>query len=489
MSNLANKIKLKIIRLLIVYFFSLNHKNYGNSFGVIPVAQSLLPNQLYSPTNDTTITTNTNSQIKNLSCDLLLCNMNSNQEIKPYKYTTDKYDMIVDFDFNLNQQNDKSIFIALTKDDILINCLIDSTHLPAINRDTMLKQQQLDDDSRMSTILNLAQQTQTPTLTQISTIGNIPQPSITTNSSRKSSFSEHGGYGTPPTINFFQTQQISNTFNVNDDTTLIISGSQLLKSSSKNVELNVPYPKLFGAKFSGLHENLIIFKNNSSNNLIPTTASQQQQQQQSTTYPRFFTYQLNDKNKSKNSLKISKLPKVRSLSKQISTNTVIGKLDEACVYIYDISTLINIHYDLTLKYFDITQFSNSNSNNNNNNNANNNNSNSNNNKTLTQEINKILNLVENITRNYNINASLNPDHGRPWSYSSFGRDLINYLIDSFMNCDDLQTIVMILCKSIQHDSSIIPNASTLNRRDRKKQTTQNSKQYSNNILSGNLLFH
>lgn len=430
---------------------------------MIPVAQSQLLNQLYSPTIESL-----NNQISTStsSCDLLLCNMNSNQEIKPYKYTTDKHEMIVDFDFNLNQQNDKSIFIGLTKDSVLVNCLIDSAHLPSITtalstREILSKQQQLDDDSRVSTILNLAQVTTGGT--------NFQQPSITTTSSRKSSFSEHGGYGTPPTINFFQAHQIGST--ANDENTVIINAAQLMKSSSRNVEINIPYPKLFGAKFSGLHENLVIFKNNNFTSFAP-----QHQVDQHATYPRLFTYQLNDRNKSK-SLKIGKLPKVRSLSKQISTNTVVGKSDEPLVYIYDISAIINIHYDLALKYFNLTkQLIDSNDDNNIFNKIFN-----------TQEINKIFNLVENITKNYETNVSLNPDHGRPWAYSSFGRDLINYLIDSYMKCDDLQTIVMILCKSIQHDSSIIPNASTLNRRERKKQATHNSK-HSLNILSGSFKF-
>jgi hypothetical protein len=73
-------------------------------------------------------------------------------------------------------------------------------------------------------------------------------------------------------------------------------------------------------------------------------------------------------------------------------------------------------------------------------------------------------LLKYITTINDHGNSLNPDHGRPWASSSFGRSLFNYIIDACMKTNDIQTIAMILSEASQHDTNMAPIAGTLSRR-------------------------
>jgi hypothetical protein len=79
------------------------------------------------------------------------------------------------------------------------------------------------------------------------------------------------------------------------------------------------------------------------------------------------------------------------------------------------------------------------------------------------DISKVWELLQFITTTQSENISLNPDHGRPWSCSTFGRPLVNYVIENCMKICDIQTIVMIIAKLLQYDKSLIPIPSSVHR--------------------------
>lgn len=81
----------------------------------------------------------------------------------------------------------------------------------------------------------------------------------TSNSSRKSSFSEFGCYGTPPTNLTSRSILDRESFNLTDENnelfrnsnSISITHSTILRSTS-SVDFLRKYPKTFGAKFCGL---------------------------------------------------------------------------------------------------------------------------------------------------------------------------------------------------------------------------------------------
>ena len=307
---------------------------------------------------------------RNPTTSILICQIMSFDESKIYKFTTAQSDMILNYDFY--QDNDKFKIVSWTQNQNLCQQSIDLVKLAPkeLDKSTIMQMSKFDEDVGA---LKSSQSNPTSVL-QI--------PANTTNSSRKSSISLEYGYGTPPTT---LTSILNNrmgsereSINLND-----LVGHDFLKKN----------PKCFGAKFGGLANHFIIFSNEEIAPNSTKTNSHSEGLQ--------FTKRMRSNSKSKGSAK--------TMYKHVAKRT------QSKVYVYDISFLLAISRELAEEYF----ISDMNLN------------------VLCEknmavavglkrfDIVKIWELIKFVTYNNIEEFSLNPDDGRPWSCSVFGRPLVS----------------------------------------------------------------
>ena len=77
---------------------------------------------------------------------------------------------------------------------------------------------------------------------------------------------------------------------------------------------------------------------------------------------------------------------------------------------------------------------------------------------------KVWDIIQAVTLAKSESVSLNPDHGRPWSCSAFGRPLVQDLIQECLKVSDIQSAVLIITKLLKYDKNLVPNPSTLIRK-------------------------
>lgn len=385
---------------------------------------------------DTTNDNSTNSQkttnMVNSKNDpvtsLLICQIMSFDEAKIYKFTTKSPNMILNYDFY--QQNDKFKIVSWTQNQSLCNQSIDLVQLvPKDNLDKntslILNNTNKFEEGEIGALKSSINTTLNNNNNQTSTTALHIQPNTTQNSSRKSSISEYG-YGTPPSnLTSILSNRMMNereSINLND-----IVGHDFLKRN----------PKCFGAKFSGLPEQFIIFPNEGI-----TQNSTKMNQREHENNMQFTKRRTHTKSK---------------VGSKFMYGKHLSKRSQSRVYIYDISFLLHMGRDFA-ELYNISESS----------------LQSICEQNITTAINfkrydivRIWQLIKFVTFNKIEKFSLNPDHGRPWSCSTFGRPLITNIIDNCINSNDIQTAAMIISKLKQHDMNMIPLASTVNRQTNK----------------------
>jgi hypothetical protein len=109
------------------HFYHFFLKPYSNFFAVIPVCLSINTENTYLSNYYTPMSPTINQQNANLSqlllqqnktsdCNLLICHINSLQQAKVYRYTSNRYGMILNFDFNFTDGKNTVKIPAQEKD-------------------------------------------------------------------------------------------------------------------------------------------------------------------------------------------------------------------------------------------------------------------------------------------------------------------------------------------------------------------------------------
>lgn len=392
---------------------------YGLCFAVIPTCLSdisLNTSEINAHAENSTVEpfnvpakNHTINNKRDPTTSILICQIMSFDESKIYKFTTNHSDMILNYDFY--QENDKFKIVSWTQNQNLCQQSIDLVKLAPKELDKSTLLPSFDRDGANALETNSSQSAYNPTsVLQI-------KPDTTRDNSRKnsiSSISEYG-YGTPPT-NLTFPSLYRESINLND-----LVGHDFLKKN----------PKCFGAKFCGLPNHFLIFANEGvSHN--STKVNQHESLH--------FTKRMRSHTKSKGNAK--------TMYKHMAKRT------KSKAYVYDVTFLLAISQGLAENYF-ISEMSL---------------------KVICEknidiavglkrfDIVKIWELVKFVTYNNIEEFSLNPDDGRPWSCSVFGRPLVTSIIDNCIRANDIQSAAMIIARLKQHDMNMIPLASTVNRR-------------------------
>lgn len=379
-----------------------------------------------------------------------ICQITALNETKINKLINTNSEMIMNFDFFV--QNDKLNIASWSKSQHLS---IHSLGMPPKDlniRTSVIKLKEEEDYGTLNPTKQLPFQS---SLQPIISNSNNNQTNNTTSSSRRNSYNSESNYSTPPSnfnslISNRTLIQERDSFNLIDDPTsygndLIMRNSNnfnipqnLLKSSSTALiahEFLKKNPKCFGAKFTGLPEQMIIFLNQGLN--LNSKANQKESDSSS---------QSSKRNRS-SSNKINKQNVISSSNRHIAKH----QRQQGKVIVLDISLIINVRRDLAEKYVasgdSIEKMCE---------------------KNLELSISfkkydiaKIWELLKFITYNNgnktNIfdskqsSFSYNYDQERPWSCSVFGRTLVNTLIENCVLVNDFQTAGLIIANLKQYD--------------------------------------
>jgi hypothetical protein len=220
-----------------------------------------------------------NNNSNKMETYLLLCQIKGLNEAKINKFVSNQSDIIVDFDFYMPNDASNNLKICTwSRDQYLRIHLIDMQQLaPFQNRDSQIE--------RASSKMTREDEYQVNNLHLVAGANSISNTlkqlqTNTTNSSRKSSISDHLG-NSPSNLNYFasnraglnserdpsinQGDETSSIYNNNIDgfrttnaSNSISLSHNLFKTAHNFLKKN---PKCFGARFTNLPEQFIIFNN------------------------------------------------------------------------------------------------------------------------------------------------------------------------------------------------------------------------------------
>ncbi|RNA27104.1 WD repeat-containing 59, partial [Brachionus plicatilis] len=384
-------------------------------FGVIPTCQSNFMNTNFMQ-NNINHHLHKEETVKNETF-LMTCQITALNEAKINRIVSNQFDMIVDFDFHVN--DDLMDVITWSRDQ---NIRVFNVNLQKFKSESDKNFKIKNEDELGLHSLNKQH------------LSALHHTTNTTNSSRKSSFSENFNGTSPNNFTFNVVSQYMNndrdsSFNLAE--TAIFSNDftrpnsqNLIKSQSSTIlphEFLKKYPKCFGAKFSGLPENFIFFTNEG---ISTSTKSKESEYGLSSSLKR-------NRGQGNNPGK-TKITSSKSFLKRIITKVVI----------FEIANSLTIRRDLAEKYEiksdNLEKLCNQNI------------------QIAAQagryDIIKIWELFKFVTYTGNLSdEATSLEFGLPWPCSTFGRTLINNIIDNYVEMNDVQSAAMIISKLKLYD--------------------------------------